>query len=111
MKNIENINLVMKKIGAKSSYKGYYLVAEAIEISLNSEEKPIRITKDIYPRLARKFHSSTRNIEHNIRTLICACWTTNKKNIEEIAGYTLKYKPTNSEFVDMLVRWVTSQDV
>lgn len=108
---MKNIDQVMKKIGAKSKYKGYYLLTEAIEISLNSEERPIRITKDIYPSLAKKFHSSPMNIEHNIRTLIRVCWTTNRKNIEEIAGYTLKYKPTNSEFVNMLVHWLTYQDV
>ena len=93
---------IIRKLGVTSKYKGYFFVADAIELAMNSQGKPILITKDIYPYLARKYKTTPMNIEHNIRTVINVCWETNKARMDEIAGYPLTYKPTNSEFIDMI---------
>lgn len=45
---------LIRRLGANSKYKGYFFVAEAIKISMGDQYKPLRITKDIYPCLARK---------------------------------------------------------
>ena len=87
---------LIRKLGATSKYKGYYFVAEAVKISMESQEHPIKITKDIYPSLARKFRS----------TIINVCWMANREMMSEIAGYTLNYRPTNSEFIDMLAYYL-----
>lgn len=50
------------------------------------------------------------NVEHNIRTVVNVCWNTNKNTIEKIAGYPLNYKPTNSEFVDMLAYYLNEPE-
>ena len=42
----------IRKLGATSKYKGYYFVAEAIRMTMEFQERPMKITKDIYPRLA-----------------------------------------------------------
>lgn len=98
---------LIRKLGATSKYKGYYFVAEAVKISMECQERPMKITKDIYPLLAKKFKSKPENIEHDIRTVINVCWNINKKTMDEIAGYPLNYKPTNSEFVDMLAYYLS----
>lgn len=100
---------LIRRLGATSKYKGYYFVAEAVKLSMELQEHPIKITKDIYPRLAKKFKSTPTNVEHDIRTVINVCWSVNKNFLDHIAGYTLIYKPTNSEFVDMLAYYL-SQD-
>ena len=86
----------IRKLGATSKYKGYYFVAEAIRMTMEFQERPMKITKDIYPCLATKYKSTPTNIEHDIRTLINVCWEGNKSFLDEIAGYPLEYKPTNS---------------
>ena len=83
-----------------------FFVAEAVKISMGDQYKPLRITKDIYPCLARKYRSTPTNIEHDIRTMVNVCWEGNKKLLDEIAGYPLEYKPTNSEFIDMLAYYL-----
>lgn len=98
---------LIRRLGATSKYKGYYFVAEAVKISMEAQERPIKITKDIYPFLAKKFKSTPMNVEHDIRTVINVCWTANKKTMDEIAGYSLNYRPTNSEFVDMLAYYLS----
>lgn len=92
----------IRKLGVTSNYKGYFYLADAIKLAMNSPNKPIRITKDIYPYLAMKYNTTTMNIEHNIRTVINLCWETNQQGIAEIAGCPLYRKPTNSELIDML---------
>lgn len=101
---------LIRKLGATSKYKGYYFVAEAVKLSMESQERPIKITKDIYPRLAKKFKSTPMNVEHDIRTVINVCWTANKETLDQIAGYSLNYKPTNSEFVDMLAYYLSQSE-
>lgn len=107
---MKEVYRLIRKLGATSKYKGYYFVAEAVRISMESQERPIKITKDIYPYLAKKFKSTPMNVEHDIRTVINVCWTVNKRSLDHIAGYTLVYKPTNSEFVDMLAYYLTQKE-
>ena len=97
---------LIRKLGATSKYKGYYYVAEAVNMAKELQERPMKITKDIYPYLARKYRSTPTNIEHDIRTMVNVCWEGNKKLLDEIAGYPLEYKPTNSEFIDMLAYYL-----
>ena len=80
----------IRKLGATSKYKGYYFVAEAIRMTMEFQERPMKITKDIYPKLAKKFKSKPSNIEHDIRTIVNVCWENHRE------------RPTNSEFVDMI---------
>lgn len=96
----------IRKLGVTSNYKGYFFLADAIKLAMNSPNKPIRITKDIYPYLAMKYKTTTMNIEHNIRTVINLCWETNQEGIAEIAGCPVCRKPTNSEFIDMLAYYL-----
>lgn len=102
----EKVYGLIRRLGANSKYKGYFFVAEAVKISMGDQCKPLRITKDIYPCLARKYRSTPTNIEHDIRTMVNVCWEGNKKLLDEIAGYPLEYKPTNSEFIDMLAYYL-----
>ena len=93
---------LIRQLGMTSKYKGYYYVAEAVMMSMELQDYPIKITKDIYPLLAKKFKSTPVNIEHDIRTIVNVCWENHRERLEEIAGYPLEYRPTNSEFVDMI---------
>ena len=99
---------IIRKLGVNSNYKGYYFVADAIQMAMDSQDKPIRITKDIYPDLAKKYRTTTLNIEHNIRTVINVCWENNKQGVADLASYPLLFKPTNSEFIDMVAYYLTS---
>ena len=66
---------IIRKLGATSKYKGYYYVADAVKMAQGIHERPVKVTKDIYPAIARKYKSTPSNVEHNIRTLVNLCWT------------------------------------
>lgn len=105
-KSMSEIYSLIRRLGATSKYKGYYYVAEAVRMAQGLQERPMKITKDIYPILARKYKSTPSNVEHNIRTLINLCWMSHKETLEEIAGCTMDDKPTNSEFIDILAYYL-----
>ena len=107
--HMRKVYRLIRQLGMTSKYKGYYYVAEAVMMSMELQDYPIKITKDIYPYLAKKFKSTPVNIEHDIRTVINVCWTANKETMDRIAGYPLRYRPTNSEFVDMLAYYLKEQ--
>ena len=92
----------IRKLGATSKYKGYYFVAEAIRMTMEFQERPMKITKDIYPRLAKKFKSKPSNIEHDIRTIVNVCWENHRERLE--------HRPTNSEFVDMIAFYLGTDE-
>ena len=101
---------IIRKLGITSKYKGYYFLAEAVNMVMAQKDGNIKITKDIYPNLSKKFKSTPSNIERDIRTVINTCWRTNKSGLDEIAGYPLKFKPTNSEFIDMIAYYLTEEN-
>lgn len=106
---MKEVYAAIRKLGATSKYKGYYFVAEAIQMTMEFQERPMKITKDIYPWLAKKFKSKPSNIEHDIRTIVSVCWENHRDRLEMIAGYPLEYRPTNSEFVDMLAFYLKNE--
>lgn len=107
---MKEICSTIRKLGITSKYKGYYYLVEAISMSMAQEDRHIRITKDIYPYLARKYITTPSNIERDMRTVISACWKMNKHGLDKIAGYPLKFKPTNSEFIDIIAYYLTEEN-
>ena len=57
-----------------------------------------------------EYKSTPSNVEHNIRTLVNLCWMNHKDTLQEIAGCTMSDKPTNSEFIDILVYYLRYSD-
>lgn len=98
---------IIGKLGITSKYRGYFFVTDAIDLAMNTHDKPIKVTKDIYPYLAKKYKTTPMNIERNVRTVITMCWETNKKGVDEIAGHPLTYRPTNSQFIDMVAYYLS----
>ncbi len=94
---------LVRSLGITTKYKGYYCLIEALKILTEKEEKVFLITKDLYPVLARRMHSKPENVEHNIRTVVQHCWEDHREALEQIAGCRLTKKPTNAEFLDMLL--------
>lgn len=97
---------LIREVGGKPTYMAYHWVAEAVKIFLETGKDHLKITKDVYPHLATKFKVTPGNVEHNIRTLVKACWDTNRDSLEEIAGYALEQRPTNFEFVEILASYL-----
>jgi len=106
-RNLEALvtNLI-HEVGVPAHIKGYQYLREAIMMVVNDIEVINQITKQLYPDIAKKFHTTPSRVERAIRHAIEVAWSRGKADeVENIFGYTVsatKGKPTNSEFIAMI---------
>lgn len=97
---------VIHEIGVLAHIKGYQYLREAIMMVINDIDVINQITKQLYPDIAEKYHTTPSRVERAIRHAIEVAWTRGKNEaVENIFGYTVsaaKGKPTNSEFIAMI---------
>ena len=97
---------VIHEVGVPAHIKGYQYLREAIMMVVNDIEVINQITKQLYPDIAKKFHTTPSRVERAIRHAIEVAWSRgNADEVENIFGYTIsasKGKPTNSEFIAMI---------
>lgn len=109
-KNQENLEAlvtnVIHEIGVPAHIKGYQYLREAIMMVINDIDVINQITKQLYPDIAEKYHTTPSRVERAIRHAIEVAWSRGKNEaVESIFGYTVsatKGKPTNSEFIAMI---------
>lgn len=109
-KNQENLEAlvtnVIHEIGVPAHIKGYQYLREAIMMVVQNIDIINQITKQLYPEIAEKYHTTPSRVERAIRHAIEVAWSRGKNDaVENIFGYTIsasKGKPTNSEFIAMI---------
>ncbi len=103
----DKIIRILHELGIPSHIKGYQYMKEGIEMIYHTPSMMDKITKSLYPELAKKFHSTTTRVERDIRHAIELGWTrANWDYMEELFGYSIdsdKAKPTNREFITTIV--------
>ena len=93
-------------MGVPAHIKGYQYLRDGIIMAVEDVEVINQITKQLYPDLAKKYHTTASRVERAIRHAIEVAWGRGQLDIvESIFGYTVnanKGKPTNSEFIAMI---------
>ncbi len=94
---------IMLDIGVPAHLRGYQYLRDAIMLSGRDMEKVSRITKLLYPTIARRFRTTDQKVERAIRNAIEVSWTRgNTDTFEKMFGYsksTGRTRPTNSEYI------------
>ena len=97
---------VIHEVGVPAHIKGYQYLREAIMMVVNDIDIINQITKQLYPEIAGKYHTTPSRVERAIRHAIEVAWGRGQaETVESIFGYTVsaaKGKPTNSEFIAMI---------
>jgi two-component system response regulator (stage 0 sporulation protein A) len=106
-KNIEEkITSIFLTIGIPAHIKGYHFLREAIKMVVEDSDVINRITKELYPSIARKFNTTPSKVERAIRHSIDVAWSRGKvENINQLFGYVVydkNDKPTNGEFIALV---------
>ena len=109
--NIEAmVTSIIHEIGVPAHIKGYQYLREAVRMVVNDPDVINRITKELYPGIARTYDTSASKVERAIRHAIEVAWTRGKiENINDIFGYnvyTRNDKPTNGEFIALLAEHI-----
>ena len=97
---------VIHEIGVPAHIKGYHYLREAIKLVFYKPELIGRITKELYPGIAKRFGTTPSKVERAIRHAIEVSWTRGKiENINKLFGFNVygkNEKPTNGEFIAMV---------
>ena len=98
-----SITKTLHELGVPSHIKGYQYIREGISLIYKNPNIIGGITKELYPKIAKKYNSTTSRVERAIRHAIEVSWNrANWEFMEDIFGYSVdidKAKPTNSEFI------------
>lgn len=90
-------------LGIHGTYKGYRYLIFALELALADENQLLYVTKNLYPSVARRYHTTPSCVDRDLRTVINRCWNScGRAHLQRIASYTLDKCPTVSEFLDIL---------
>lgn len=98
---------VLNRLGIRLSSRAYPYILYAIEMTTDDPAVLFAVTDRLYPAIAARFGVSPSSVEHAIRYSLERCWRIgNRAYLNEIAGYTLPYRPYTKEFLAMLVAYI-----
>jgi len=102
----ERLGSLFLTIGIPAHIKGYSYLRQAVKMVVERPDLMSRITKELYPGIAKHFGTSASKVERAIRHAIEVAW--NRGRIETLNTAfgcrvcTPEDKPTNGEFIAML---------
>ena len=103
---VNDITSILHEVGIPAHIKGYNYLRSGIEEVYYANGMNGRITKELYPNIAKKYLTTASRVERAIRHAIEVAWGRgNIDAIDSIFGYTIssyKAKPTNSEFISKI---------
>ncbi len=102
----EQITNLFLTIGIPAHIKGYHYLREAVRMVLSTPEIINRITKELYPGIARKFDTTASKVERAMRHAIDVAWSRGRlDSVNSMYGYKVLSpddKPTNGEFIALV---------
>ena len=103
---------VLNRLGIRLSSRAYPYIQYAVELAEDDPTALFAVTERLYPAIAARFGVSPSSVEHAIRYSLERCWRSgNRAYLNEIAGYTLPYRPYTKEFLAMLTQYIKNKKV
>ena len=93
-------------MGITPNYRGYNYIVFAMQLVFEEPERFQHVTKELYPVIAKKYHSDWRAVEHGIRIAILRGWEKDSKRFENIFGIWGKEKPSVGKFFAILYEYL-----
>ena len=93
-------------MGIPPNIKGYAFLREGVRLAVEEPEIINSVTKELYPRIGKKYSTTASKVERAIRHAIEVAWNRGRiEGINSILGvraYMSAEKPTNSEFIALI---------
>ena len=110
----EKITTIFLTVGIPAHIKGYHYLREAIRMVYYKPDLVSKITKELYPGIAKRFNTTPSKVERAIRHAIEVSWTRGKiENINKLFGFNVygkNDKPTNGEFIALVADKLIIED-
>ena len=100
------VSTLLHDLGIPSHVRGYEYIREGVLLLFANDGVASLVTKEIYPKIANKYQTTSSRVERAIRHAIEVAWGRGQvEAINKLFGYTVhneKGKPTNSEFIAII---------
>ena len=97
------IDSVFLELGIPQNVKGYDYLMAAVLLATDEPELIRAITRELYPRVADFFNTTTSCVERSMRHALELAWGNSEpRTLFKLFGHTAgatKSKPTNSNFI------------
>ena len=98
---------ILDKLGISTKYKGYGVLLESIEMAVNDEDKASKLSRYIYPEVAKRHDMSPSGVAKSIQRAIKSFWKDGNRSLYcQIAGYEVTKKPGNAEFISTIASFM-----
>ena len=102
----EKIREKLRSMGIYGKLAGHKYLASAIAETVTDPDQVQYITKGLYLDVAKKYGTKASRVERTMRTAIKRCWEKGgREALDQIAGFHLPQRPTNSEFIDLVASY------
>lgn len=102
----ERVTNLFLSIGIPAHIKGYHFLREAVFMVIHDRQIIGRITKELYPGIARKFDTTPSKVERAMRHAIDVAWSRGRlDSANSLYGCKVLSpddKPTNGEFIALI---------
>ena len=100
------VSNLLHAIGIPTHISGFRYLRDAIILAVYDEDMMKKVTKVLYPTVAKKNGTTSSKVERAIRHAIGQAWERGSLNrLEELFGSEMlekKQRPTNSEFIALV---------
>ena len=94
---------LLYRLGVTANYTGFFHMAYALQLCVEQPERLLLVTKWLYPEVAKRYGTSWKAVERNIRTVSRIIWRENRPLLEELAHRHLEQTPRNAQLLAILV--------
>ena len=93
---------LLRRLGITENYKGFRYAAYAAALCALERERLLLVTKLLYPDVARRFGTTWKAAERNLRTVAAIAWTQNHDHLVNLSQSPLEQKPQCAQFQAIL---------
>ena len=99
----ERIGQQLRRMNIPGKLKGHRYLVDAIKQVTDDPQRLDYITKGLYLDIAKQYGTTGGKVERAMRHAIKRCWEKGGRGaLEEMIGFQLQRRPTNSEFIDLV---------
>lgn len=106
----ETVQDVLSGLGVNGTMSGAQYLHDAVIIALKDQEAVERITKLMYPRIAKMYNSSASRVERAIRVAIEKSWDNAEPEFRKVVfgplGASGCERPTNTEYIQLVAHYL-----
>lgn len=102
----DRMSNIFLSLGIPAHIKGYQFLREGVRLVIEQPDRINRITKELYPSIARRYATSPSKVERAIRHAIEVAWSRGRvESLNRAFGCRVSIpedKPTNGEFIALI---------